>query len=66
MTLRSFFSLARIDSYSAISLAHLLQLVQQFVDGKLRQPVELQFENGVDLAQRQAVLLVRQPLAVQR
>ena len=45
--------------------AHLLQFVQHLVDGKLRQPVELQFEDGVDLAQREAFFLVRQPLAVQ-
>ncbi len=47
------------------ALAHLLQFIQQFVDGELRQAVELQFENGVDLAQREALFFVRQPLAVQ-
>ena len=45
-------------------LANLFQLLQDFVDGKLGQPVELQFENGVDLPQRQPALLVRQPLPV--
>ena len=45
--------------------AHLLQFVEQLVDGELRQPVELQFEDGVDLAQREAFFLVRQPLAVE-
>ena len=37
-------------------LAHLLQFVQNLVDGELGQAIELQFENGVDLAQREAAL----------
>ena len=46
-------------------LAKLLQLVEQFIDGELRRPVELQFEDGVDLAEREAFFLVWQPLAAQ-
>ncbi len=46
-------------------LAHLLQLVEQFVDGELREAVELQFEDGVDLAEGEAFFFVRQALAVQ-
>ena len=65
MTARSFFSLARIDFVLGDALANLLQLVQQLVDGELGQAIELQFENGVDLAEREAFLLVRQPLAVE-
>ena len=49
MTPRSFFSLARIDSYSAMRVAHLGQFLQDFVDGQARQPVQLQFEDGVGL-----------------
>ena len=41
--------------------ADLAQLVQDLVDRKLREPVELQFENGVDLPQRQALFLVALP-----
>ncbi len=47
------------------ALADLLQLVQQLVDGELRQAIELQLEDGVDLAQREALFLVRQVFAVQ-
>jgi len=43
-------------------LTHLLQFGQQLVDGELRQPVELQFENRVDLPERQALFFVRQPV----
>ncbi len=46
-------------------LADLLQLVEQLVDGELGEAVELQFENGIDLAQREALFLVRQALAVE-
>ena len=45
--------------------ANLLQLFQQFVDGKLRKAVELQFENGVNLAEGETLFLVRQPLAIE-
>ncbi len=47
------------------ALAHLLEFVEQFVDGELREAIELQFEDGVDLAQREALLFVRQAFAVQ-
>ena len=47
------------------ALAHLLQLVEQLVDGELRQAIELQFEDGVDLAEREALFFVRQALAVE-
>ncbi len=46
--------------------AYLVQFVEQFVDGELRQAIELQFEDGVDLAQREAAFfLVHEPLAIE-
>ena len=45
--------------------AHLVQLVEQLVDGELGEAVELQFEDGVDLAEGEAFFFVRQALAVE-
>ena len=66
MTARSFFSLPRIASYSAIFSRISRQLFQQLVDGELREAVELQFEDGVDLPQGEAVFLAAAGLAVER
>ena len=49
MTPRSFFSEPRIDSYSAMLLANLLQLLRDFVDRKPGQAMQLQFEDRVGL-----------------
>ena len=65
MTSRSFLSLARIDSYSAIFVADLAEFFEDFVDGELGEAIELQFEDGVDLAQREAALFAGQALAVE-
>ena len=58
MTARSFFSLPRISSYSAIFARISLEFFQEFVNGKLGEAIELQFEDGVDLAQGEAALFV--------
>ncbi len=49
MTAFSFFSLARMDLQLGDALADLGEFLEDFVDGKLRQAVQLQFEDGVDL-----------------
>ena len=58
-------SLARMDSYSAIFSRICGELVEDFIDGELGQAIELQLEDGVHLAQREALFLMRQPLAVE-
>ena len=56
---RAQFLLAAQDLFVLGDLgADLLQLVQELVDGELGEAIELQFENGVDLAQSEAALLV--------
>src|SRR5665213_1576090 len=47
------------------ALPNQLEFGEQFVDGELRQPVELQFENCVDLPEREALLFVRKAHAVE-
>ena len=59
MTLRSFFSEPRIDSYSAMRFADLLQLVRNFVDRESRQAMQLQFEDGVGLLRRERLFGVQ-------
>ena len=49
MTLRSFFSEPRIDSYSVDAVANFGQLLQDFVDREPGQAMQLQFEDGVGL-----------------
>ena len=49
MTLRSFFSEPRIDSYSAMLLARHAQFLGDFVDGEPGQAMQLQFEDRVRL-----------------
>ena len=49
MTLFSFFSLARMDMQFGDALADLREFLEDFVHGKLRQAVQLQFEDGVNL-----------------
>ena len=50
MTPRSFFSDAEDRFVLGDVLADILQLFENFVDGELRQAIELQFEDGVGLA----------------
>ena len=50
MTPRSFFSEARIDSYSAMLSRTSRSSSDELVDGELGEAIELQFEDGVDLA----------------
>ena len=38
-----------MDSYSAMLLAHFLQLVRDFVDRELGQAMQLQFEDRIGL-----------------
>ena len=65
MTARSLASLAEDGFVLGDALADLLQLVEQLVDGELREAIELQFEDGVDLAKGEAFFFVRQTLAVE-
>ena len=50
MTARSFLSLPRISSYSAIFSRISFEFVEDFVDRELGEAIELQLEDGVDLA----------------
>ena len=54
ITCFSFFSLARISLKLGDLHADFGQLLQDFVDGEPRQPVQLQFQDGVDLDVAQA------------
>ncbi len=49
MTARSFFSRSQNRFVLGDIVAHLLQLLQQLVNRKLSQAIELQFEYGVNL-----------------
>ena len=49
ITAFSFFSLRQDFLQLCDALADFRQFLQDFVDGKLRQAVQLQFEDGVDL-----------------
>ncbi len=53
ITAFSFFSLARIDFSSAISVSNCGQFLEDFVHREPRQPVQLQFQDGVDLNEAQ-------------
>ncbi len=46
-------------------VADLAELLEDFVDGELREAIELQLEDGVDLAEREAAFFVGQALAVE-
>ena len=52
MTLRSFLSLPRMDFVLGDLFADFAQFVEDFVDRELGEAIELQFEDGVDLAER--------------
>ena len=54
-----------MDSYSAILSRICFEFAEDLIDGKLREAVELQLEDGIDLAEGEAALFTAQALAIE-